>query len=377
VTAGAAVCAFAAPAGATVPLVSGDAFHYASTYESTVDEPGVAPVHSAAKGTFSVAVSGGASFAGRANLIKLHFYNLTSAQDQYVGFNQLAGGRTEERLYGSSSKGGTGITTETIPFGSIQNEYPEAQGRAWSPAADSMTLNQFAGPKSPDNFTENAFADGSYHWSEYLSFTTGIVRGTGSLAADGSAKLTSSLPGYNTGTTTYGTPLARKGGFAIPVTSQGFNQLPAPPAKPHTVDVPDWYPGNALVPRPLLLQTETNNGRVVTPPACGLRAGLKAFDLHETTRSLDPLVGSVWVTTTDEFDMAVFGDVCTISKTVFAAYENTITGNLLDNGTSTWVAVLTGVSGPRPSAEPFSLDVSSPAEFAASYVPVHTGVSGP
>jgi hypothetical protein len=98
--------------------------------------------------------------------------------------------------------------------------------------------------------------------------------------------------------------LARKTGFAIPVTSQGFNQLPAPPLKSHTVDVPDWYPGNALAPRPLRVETETDAGRTITPPACGRRAGIAALDLHRVVRSLDPLVGSVEVTATDEFDVA-------------------------------------------------------------------------
>jgi hypothetical protein len=245
-----------------------------------------------------------------------------------------------------------------------------------APAAASLPLvpgDAFHHASTYDSTTDvpgrSPFADGSYHWSEYLSFTSGIVRGTGSVASDGSAKLTSSLPGHNAGTTTFGTPLTRKTGHAIPVTSQGFNQLPAPPLAAKTVYVPDWYPGDALAPRPLLVDTEINEGRSITPPACGIRAGRAAFDLHESARSLDPLAGSLIVTTTDEFDVAVFGNVCTISKTVSAYYDNMITGNLIQDGVSTSVTVLTGVSGPRPSAEPFSLDVTQANTYLAQFFP--------
>jgi hypothetical protein len=381
----AAAFAFAPSASASVPLVPGDAFHYAFTNDSTVDEPGYSPGHYSSKGTFSVAVSGGVSFAGRANLMKLHYSspNSPAAEDDYVGFDPLAGGRFEQRLFGAVStfgpKIGNGISTRTLPAGSIQNVYPEAKGPAWSPAADSTTLTQPYGPASPSSFKETAFADGSYRWTEDISlYVGGIVQGAGSLASDGSAKMTSRNAGFNAGTITFEKPLARKTGFAIPVTSEGFNQLPAPPLKAATRDVPDWFPGNALAPRPLLIDTETNNGRAITPRACGRRAGLAAFDLHESTRSLDPLVGSLVVTTTDEFDVAVFGNVCTISKTSFAAYDNRITGRLLENVTSTSVTILNGVSGPRPSAEPFSLDLTPAGTlFIVTYVPISIGVTGP
>jgi hypothetical protein len=352
-----------APARAGVPILPGDTFRYAYTVATTFQVTGQKPQRATSHATFSVAVSANASFAGRKNLTKFHYFGLTGAvSDEYVGFVTAAPGVLQERKYGSVLDAPPSVTTQTVPAGAVVAEYPEAKGRSWSPAADSQSVDLLLGRSSPDNITSFDYADGSYRWSEYIGFKPNAERATGTQASDGSANTTGSVPGYAPSSTSFGVPVSTKRGFVIPVmTSSGNNST--------TVDVPDWFPGRALPLRPLHGGVATNEGVTLTPAACGARAGIAAFDVHATATTLDPLRGTLQYVTSDEYDASGLGNACTISTTIGYSYFNSNSGTLASHGTTTSITILQSIAGPKPNAQPFSLDVTPGVQYQASYHP--------
>ena len=367
--AGAASPAGPAPARVAVPLVPGDTFTYAFSDVTELASPNNPILTFSDHGTFAVAVSAGATFAGHTGLLRLRYSGSTPPTDEYVGFATGAGGTFEERTYGFvTSYPKQGSITRTIAGGSIENEYPEAEGRTWSPAADSETASLLDGSAPAVSLTVDDFADGSYHSYRVDDDANGKVRRGVTVTADGRAIATIDQPGYNPGSTSFGAPFATKTCFFIPATSAGANVVSQPPARPFTRDVPDWYPGHGAVPLPLLTISETVRGPVLTPAACGGRARLRAFDLRTTQRRIDPDAGTVEYVTGDEYDVARLGNACTIQIDRMEAYDNAAGGNLVAAQTVRSITILTAIHGPEPAAQPFSLDVA-PVVPAAQFFP--------
>jgi hypothetical protein len=363
---------------ATPPVLAGDVFHYAGKSVSTSTSPGSKPVVKDTTESFTISVSGNATFDKRSGLTKLAFEyaGVTESVAEYVGFTP-AGGVMQERAYGATvTEKDTGqlvTSTETIAAGQILDEYPEVAGLRWNPAATSVTVVKLTGSGEAGSGKDVSYADGSY--SDFVSANIGggafVTEITDTLDATGAGSIVGVQTGTNKQTVTFGLPVKAKSGFAIPVTSAGGNNLPAKPTPAKTVHVPDWFPSHDLASRPLYDASIVNEGLVSTPATCGARARVKAFDVRSTETTLDPVGGFYDVAVYDEYDAAGLGNVCATETDMTYFYDNGPplgpgTGKLTSTSKLVSVSVLTSESGPKPlfargaGAAPFSLDIRQP-----------------
>jgi hypothetical protein len=370
---------------ATPPVLPGDVFHYAGTSVDTSTAAGQKPVVTKSAENLSIAATGNATFDKRTGLTRLQYVyaGLNETFYEYVGF-PAAGAVMQERVYGvtltSKTSTDDSVVTTTYPVGEVLDEYPEAAGLRWNPAAQSISIGKDNGKSgtSEGDFIINA--DGSYNDS--ISADSGGFKSafTNTLDSTGTATIVTEQTDENKGKTTYGLPVKAKSGFAIPVTTAGGNALPAKPAPAKTIDVPDWFPSHDLASRPLEDASIVNEGVVSTPAACGVRARVRAFDLHGTETTLDPLAGTYEIDVYDEYDAASLGNVCAIETDTTYSYDNgppdgTGTGKLTNTDKTVSVTILTSESGPKPlfaiagGSAPFSLDVRHPRKHGMFQIP--------
>jgi len=362
---------------ATPPVLPGDVFNYVTTSTTTITSIFTKPMVEKVTVDETIRAAGPFTFNKHGNLTRLEYTfpgSATLTEAAYVGFVP-GSGATEEVLYGdvSTVKSGTTaepeslVSTQTYAVGAIESVFPEAAGQHWSPAATSTTVSDETGKPVTSKLTRTDFADGTYRSdgttvdsANKPTTTTTIAE---SVAANGTGKIANATTGFHLETYTVGLPAVQHGKAVIPVTTEGGNPLPGKPAPPSTVDVPDWYPSHDAAPNPLLSAEVIDKGLVSAPAACGARAGVKSFDLHEESTKLDPLTATYFVQTEDEYDAAGLGPICTIGESKSEDYSDGAfeSGKLLGTATTTSVMILKSESGPKPlfgvagGAQPFSL----------------------
>jgi hypothetical protein len=357
---------------ATPPVLPGDVFNYTSTSTSTITSVGEPPLTTNTTDNFTIRASAPFTFnkhSGLTRLAYVHSAGVTVTEDTYVG-SVPHGGVNEEVAYGDTyttkivNPAGTiaGSGTQTFAVGSILSLYPEAAGQHWSPAATSTIVGKVSGTDLSGASNDIDYVDGSYS-NDTSETVFGLKIATvETLLSNGTGKSVTTSSVLNPKTTLVALPKPAKSGFAIPVTTSGGNALPNPPVPAKTVDVPDWYPSRDKPSDPLLQSEIVDLGLVTTPAACGIRAGLKAFDLHGTSAQLDPLAAAYTTSVQDEYDVSGLGPVCTIENLVSHSYSEAgaTAGKVSGTVVSKTVVILKSESGPKPlsafaNGGPFSL----------------------
>ena len=148
--------------------------------------------------------------------------------------------------------------------------------------------------------------------------------------------------------TTIGLPVLAAAGYTIPNTwaRQDVQSGPtAPPTfKPRSQNAADWYPGAALPPQPLALDTLTVKGPATTLPAgCSgavLEPNIVEVDAAQTSLNVN---GTYEKQTQQQFDSN--GTlVCVLRTTTTSSYNNN-TGVLLVTATEAYAQILTSLTG--------------------------------
>ncbi len=360
----ASLSAAATPAFLTAsnpPVLAGDVFDYALTQTTTTTVPGQKPIVKEQNDTEKIVATADASYGGRKNLIRLQYIDAKAPATTiyaYVGFAAVPGA-TAEVLYFSTSEekdGSNGTYIEqTFPLGEIEDEFPEAAGLHWSDATPSTTIGNVVSALEQEEWTIARYADGSYSYDDaFTSNLLGITQGFVTkrvVAANGTGYSKNTSTGENPSSVFVGLPVALKGSHAVPVTFVLHNSSKAPPFAPQTIDVPDWYPSHDASPKPLASFPFVNAGLATTPAACGVRKGIKAFDIHGTSYVLDPVQGFYDTSTEDVYDAAGLGEVCAITTSYSVAYNMLppgVPGAVAGTVASTSAFVLTNETGPRP-----------------------------
>lgn len=182
--------------------------------------------------------------------------------------------------------------------------------------------------------TEND--DGSFLFQQ-----TGATGITETLAenADGSATYTITGPA-NATTYTISTPALTNGLYAIPINRSVSSSNPSN----NNYAAADWYPGNGLVPTPLVLSTESVVGPVTSPPAqcSGALVQPNMVEVDTSTSNLSTVNASYSVTNTRVFN-ANGVSVCTLTQQTTYNYS-LLTGALFSTASTQTVTQLTALN---------------------------------
>jgi hypothetical protein len=264
---------------------SGASLTYVTSEWGTVSQPSASP-QSIPTATFleKETVSTDVTFGGRSHLIDIRTASSNPAQssrsDDYLVWNPFAGGHILEEIAGvSSSKevsaefrsSGSSQTTFTQP--AIQVQFPFASGNTWTDEnayrrtdSGSYQFTGYAAVKNDGRADWNA--DGSYVRNDGPELVAPGLTPTRSLVrvnSDGSASIEETQGTVRISKQTIGVPVrGRDGVYGIPVVISGL--IPGT----GSAIIPDWYPGGALPPSPLVASTVVDRGMAVLPASCGV-----------------------------------------------------------------------------------------------------------
>ncbi len=182
--------------------------------------------------------------------------------------------------------------------------------------------------------TEND--DGSFSFQQ-----TGATGVTETLAEnpDGSAAYTITGPSSAT-TYTISTPALTNGAYVIPVNRSVSSASPSN----NNYAAADWYPGNGLVPTPLVLSTQSVVGPVTSLPAqCGSAlVQPNMFEIDTNTSNLSTVNASYAVTNTRVFNANGVA-VCNLTQQTTYNYS-LLTGALFSTASTQTVTQLTALN---------------------------------
>jgi hypothetical protein len=227
-------------------------------------------------------------------------------------------------------------TTYGVPF--IIDVLPEVSGARWTGAQQYVqaanesvpSLNGQLAYTVKDTLTQSQ--DGShtdyylfqstYNGLPYSAFDRATVNPDGSGKDYSGQTYSPGGPPSNEQTVLTGVPFRDTNGlYYIPVTLLG--QIPT------QTNVPDWYPGHALPPRPLVADDVVDAGAVQIPPSCGA-SGTKATQANgivETLSGVDPVRSTTLNRVTQTYVVPGAGVVCVIEQTTTTYYDLSGTAN--------------------------------------------------
>jgi hypothetical protein len=218
---------------------------------------------------------------------------------------------------------------------------PETKNDSWveetanTQINDTTRVTSGVTDKETEKFTEQT--DGSYV-RDYTSQKTGEGQyvETDTQDSDGSGSdVNNGKTNPTAGTTTFAAPAKVGGKYVITVV------YTPPTGPPTTTEVPDWFPGHALLEK-LTSDTKKDIGPKAVPSTCGkATAGQAAELLSESYLFLDVVIGKYYLDATDTYVVSGEGVACVIEKQTTDTYDNLATGALLSSET---VATISGLT---------------------------------
>lgn len=294
---------------ADVTTSNGATYGYNESTNLVVTMAGATPAPAqTSTSSYTSTFTTGATFNNLSNLIQVHQVfvypgdTTNYAQDDYLDWSPTASGASLYEVGSHFLEVNAGTTlvdqnTVMAGHGRLMADVPFASGNAWDTSVTYTSAS--SGSYGSDNATYNA--DGSYN------DTSGGI--TTMVNADGSATQTS-----DAGTTSVGAPVANNGRYVIPVTPAGSTTATM---------VPDWYPGSAAAPSPLMSDKISDKGLVAISPQCDVPASpaTQAELLEEKLTQLDPINAMNTTATSDTYYVSGFGVVCTVVATEVDYYD--------------------------------------------------------
>jgi len=354
----------------TPPYANGDTFTYAITDTTVVTNPGQPPSTSTQTAFVAESVAYPVTFGSRKNVYAIS----STVQDtsnstryaEHIGYFETAyagffpKGRIYQLAYlgyGTQSLPSEFIsTTIGLKYSSPYNvvaEYPESNGLSWANNYKTVYDNYASTEFGPFySISSTTLPSGAYveKISTYPDQQT--VTQTFDERADATGTLDNSQNGNNPPQHfIFEAPADRNNAEVIPVKLNGTLGY-----------VPDWYPGGAAPPSPLQQYGDAISS-TTTPQACGAQSGQGAYDVRQTGYALDILGGTYTTQTTDAYDSATQGMICSVAVITVTAYDNFITGQLLATTVETNVEILTGEQSGQPRAHAHGLAPLRPIRF--------------
>jgi len=292
------------------------------------------PVPTSTVFEMSTLVKTGASFGSQNNLIDMR-YTQTLAKtaitgDEYDAWRNVPGGQQLQEIAdvheGSSRPNPSLATSSTRTIYSqppIKVQLPFAIGNSWT--GSSAYRYTDSGKFKISNGTSVTFAeditwdaDGSYTRSA-VNFPLFIVghklASITNVESNGSAEVTSFEDGKKIAVQTIGVPRrAANGSYVIPW-SLVWSLPKGAPLPIHTT-IPDWYPGGALPPSPLVRSTVVDTGPAALPSSCKVPRSLATSgEAIVRTESLFDPTGSVATIKETSYYANGIGMVCDVRFT--------------------------------------------------------------
>jgi hypothetical protein len=336
------------------PFVQGDVFKYAYSQTDTTKSSG-STVVSYVEGTVVSTVGPMKSFDGHklTDFGEVFTYTNSDSGHTTTGtgkettdrFRTFATGEKSTLDYESygdkhsltendtdgDSESQTGTYTYGGPF--WIDILPETKNASWveetanTQVDDTTRVTSGVTDKETETFKEQT--DGSYG-RDYTSQKTGEGQyvETDTQNSDGSGSdVNNGKTNPTAGTTTFSAPGKVDGKYAITVV------YTPPTGQPTTTEVPDWFPGHALLEK-LTSDTKKDIGPKAVPSTCGkTTAGQAAEMLAETYSFLDVVTGKYYLEDTDTYVVSGEGVACVIEKRTIDIYDNLATGALLSSET--------------------------------------------
>jgi hypothetical protein len=192
-------------------------------------------------------------------------------------------------------------------------EVPFAAGNHWNGAGASHSTLAGTGEAFGKRiaFSDDTIVhqDGSYKRSTLnypIVFKGHNFESVADVESDGATKVTTIIDGLTSGVATTGAPRRVAGGAYVIAFI----------LSPHifATTIPDWFPGGALPPSPLVRVTVTDRGATALPPACNVPRSIvtSAEAILRVESRVDPL-GVVAGTNETTYYAAGIGAVCDIS----------------------------------------------------------------
>jgi len=178
--------------------------------------------------------------------------------------------------------------------------------------------------------------DGSFSFQQ-----TGVTGNTETLTENSNGSASYTITGAaSSNSTTIGIPVLASGVYTIPVNRTTTSSAPVNTNYTAT----DWYPGNALVPTPLIVENQTVIGPVATLPAqCnGAFVQPDMFEVDTNTTNLNTVNGSYTVTATQAYNSNGVA-VCTLTTSTANVYSLD-TGALFSTTTTQTTTLLTSLN---------------------------------
>jgi hypothetical protein len=311
-------------------------------------------------------VKTGAAFNGRSDLIDVNTVERAQSEvettDEYLQWVPAARGQALEEVGRTfRSKGqsqGAGQTFYTIPAAEVH--VPFSPGTSWNGAAayheTSAGVEVLAGVPIKSHSDETWNQDGSYSRRD---LNIGIIspgqnfRSTDHVASDGSAASSDSNNGGPSVKTRIGVPQGNSSGtYVIPIVDVFGTKA----------NIPDWYPGGALPPSPLVTAIVVDRGMKTLPAGCAVPRSIATTGeaIVRTVSQFDPN-GIVGTNTEAAYYAPGAGMVCDViverySDYVILAPAAVLTGNEVFHSTTSLTRLLRkpGAAQMHPFADALS-----------------------